>query len=75
MRPPALPRSAAPEACECQAGRAGELIRRDRRSHSGIGPGDRLIAATCDIRGARRATLNVRHFPMIADLKPPFALR
>ncbi|MGH9093173.1 MAG: type II toxin-antitoxin system VapC family toxin [Acidimicrobiales bacterium] len=54
--------------------RAGELMRSYRRSHSGIGIADYLIAATAEHHGARLATLNVRHFPMFPDLRPPFPL-
>ena len=43
-------------------------------SNSGIGLGDYLIAATADVKGYRLATLNVRHFPMLSDLRPPFSL-
>ena len=59
---------------EVVARRAGELMRQYRQSHSGIGLGDYLIAATAETIGARLATLNVRHFPMVPGLKPPFAL-
>ncbi|HET6952662.1 MAG TPA: type II toxin-antitoxin system VapC family toxin [Acidimicrobiales bacterium] len=59
---------------ELVARRAGELMRRYRRSHTGIGLGDYLIAATADVRGLELATLNVRHFPMFTGLRPPFAL-
>lgn len=56
------------------ARRAGELMRRYRRSHSGIGLGDYLIAATAEINGLRLATLNVRHFPMFSGLEAPFGV-
>lgn len=59
---------------ELVARRAGELMRQYRRSHTGIGLGDYLIAATADVKGFQLATLNVRHFPMFADLRPPFTL-
>jgi len=59
---------------EVVARRAGEFMRTYRRSHSGIGIADYLIAATADVRGAELATLNVRHFPMFAGLRPPFRL-
>lgn len=55
--------------------RAGEFMRQYRRSHGGIGLADYLIAATADLRGQALATLNVRHFPMFADLRPPFDVR
>lgn len=56
------------------ARRAGDLQRRYRRSHSTIGLGDYLIAATAGTYGLELATLNVRHFPMIAGLTAPFSL-
>ncbi len=59
---------------ELIARRAGELMRSHRRSHSGIGVPDYLIAATAEQLGARLATLNVRHFPMFPDLRAPFPL-
>lgn len=57
------------------ARRAGALMRRYRRSHPGIGLGDYFVAATAEVHGLELATLNVRHFPMFAKLKPPFELR
>lgn len=53
---------------------ASELMRTYRQSHSGIGLGDYLIAATAVTDGLQLATLNVRHFPMFADLEAPFAV-
>jgi predicted nucleic acid-binding protein len=60
---------------ELIARRAGELMRQYRRSHNGAGLGDYLIAGTAEVRGRSLATLNVRHFPMFKDLRPPFSLR
>jgi predicted nucleic acid-binding protein len=57
---------------ELVARRAGELMRRHRRSHTGIGLGDYLIAGTAEVRGLTLATLNVRHFPMFEGLQAPF---
>lgn len=54
------------------AGRAGEHLRRFRRSHAGIDLVDYLVAATAELHGARLATLNVRHFPMLKGLRPPW---
>lgn len=59
---------------ELEARRAGEFMRRYRRSHGAIGVADYLIAGTADVHGLTLATLNVRHFPMFDDLRPPFAL-
>ncbi|MCV7192778.1 type II toxin-antitoxin system VapC family toxin [Mycolicibacterium brumae] len=57
---------------EIIARRAGDFMREYRRSHTGIGLGDYLIAATADINGYEPATFNVRHFPMFKNLRPPF---
>ena len=59
---------------EIAARRAGEFMRRYRRSHTSIGLGDYLIAGTADTRGLELATLNVRHFPMLGRLTAPFRL-
>jgi predicted nucleic acid-binding protein len=54
------------------AGRAGEHLRRFRRSHPGIDLVDYLVAATAELHDARLATLNVRHFPMMRGLLAPW---
>jgi predicted nucleic acid-binding protein len=51
---------------------AADLMRRYRRSDPGIGLGDYLVAATALVEGLELATLNVRHFPMIEGITPPF---
>lgn len=56
------------------ARRAGEFMRRYRRSHQGIGLGDYLIAGTVDVHELSLATLNTKHFPMVPGLSPPFRL-
>lgn len=69
-------------ATEVIARRAGDMMRRYRRSHNRIGLGDYLIAATADVliaatadvQDLQLATLNVWHFPMFEQLKPPFAV-
>lgn len=61
-------------ATEIVGRRAGDMMRQYRRSHAGIGLGDYLIAATVDVKGLELATLNVRHFPMFPELRPPFTL-
>lgn len=58
-----------------QAGwQAAQFMRRYRRSHSGIGLGDYLIAGSAETEGLELVTLNVKHFPMFDDLRPPFDL-
>ena len=52
--------------------RAGELGRRWRRSHPGIGVADLAIAATVEELDATLATRNLKHFPMFEDLRAPY---
>jgi predicted nucleic acid-binding protein len=60
------------EVTEQVAWRAAVLMRQYRRSHSGIGLGDYLIAATALSEGLEIATLNIRHYPMFPGLARPF---
>ena len=57
---------------EAVARRAGELGRRWRRSHPGIGVADLAITATAESIDASLATLNVKHFPMFQGLSAPY---
>ncbi len=43
-----------------------------RKAHGGIDAIDSLIAATASVVGADLLTTNLRHFPMIAGLRPPY---
>jgi predicted nucleic acid-binding protein len=54
------------------ARRAGELLRAYRRSRPGIDLVDYAVAATAELHAASLVTLNVRHFPMIEGLRPPY---
>ena len=54
------------------ARRAGEYARAYRGSHQGIGVVDYLVAGTVAELGAELVTMNVRHFPMFDDLRPPY---
>jgi predicted nucleic acid-binding protein len=60
------------EVTEQVAWRAATLMREYRRSHTGIGLGDYLTAATALTQGLEIATLNIRHYPMFAELARPF---
>jgi len=60
------------EVSEQAAWRAATLMREYRRSHTGIGLGDYLIAAIALTEGLELATLNVRHYPMFPGLARPF---
>jgi predicted nucleic acid-binding protein len=51
---------------------AGLLARRFRATHGGIDDVDYLIAATAVVLDADLLTTNVRHFPMVDGLRPPY---
>lgn len=57
---------------EAIARAAGDTGRRLRRSHSGIGIADLIIAATAESLGLPLATTNIRHFPMFKGLRAPY---
>jgi hypothetical protein len=57
---------------EAVARRAGELGRRWRRSHPGIGVVDLAIAATAQQIDGTVATRNLKHFPMFGGLRSPY---
>lgn len=52
--------------------RAANLAVRYRGSHSGIDDIDYLLAATAQLLDAELLTTNVRHFPMLSELRPPY---
>lgn len=54
------------------ARRAGELGRRWRGSHPGIGVPDLAIAATAELLEAQLGTQNLKHFPMFEGLRAPY---
>jgi predicted nucleic acid-binding protein len=58
---------------EAIARRAGELGRRWDRHRPGIALADLVIAATAEHLDAELATTNVRHFPMLPTLAPPYS--
>ena len=50
----------------------GGLLRREYRSTHGTGLVDALIAATAEREQAQLITFNVRHYPMVSDVKMPY---
>jgi predicted nucleic acid-binding protein len=50
---------------------AGNFVKQYRPSHSVELP-DAIIAATCIVSDAELHTLNVRHYPMLSGLTPPY---
>lgn len=53
--------------------RAAGLHKRDYHRSHGTGLADAIIAATAEAEKAELKTLNVKHYPMLKGLKPPYA--
>ncbi|MFA7238099.1 MAG: type II toxin-antitoxin system VapC family toxin [Phycisphaeraceae bacterium] len=52
--------------------RLGGLLKRDFAKSHGLGLADAIIAATSQLENAGLLTLNIKHYPMIAKLKPAY---
>jgi predicted nucleic acid-binding protein len=52
--------------------RSAGLYKRDYSPSHGVGLADALIAATAEAEQAELKTLNVKHYPMLKGLKPPY---
>jgi predicted nucleic acid-binding protein len=50
---------------------AGLFKRECHRSH-GVGLADAIIAATALVHGAELKTFNVKHYPMLRGVRPPY---
>ena len=55
--------------------RSAGLLKRDYHRSHGVGLADAIIAATAEAQGAELKTLNIKHYPMLKGLKPPYAKR
>jgi predicted nucleic acid-binding protein len=53
------------------AAKGGLYVRQYSKSHA-VGLADGLIAATADAVGATLVTLNMKHFPMLVDVRRPY---
>lgn len=52
--------------------RNGGIHKRDYAKSHGAGLADAIIAATVEAEHAELMTLNIKHYPMLDDLKPPY---
>jgi len=52
--------------------RSAGLLKRDHSKSHGVGLADAIIAATAMAYGAEVGTLNVKHYPMLKGLTPPY---
>ena len=55
--------------------RSGGLLKRDYGKTHGIGLADAIVAATAITENADLKTLNIKHYPMLKGLKPPYTKR
>ncbi len=51
----------------------GGLYKRDFGKSHGVGLADAIIAATCHSKNAQLKTLNIKHYPMIENLKAVYS--
>ncbi len=52
--------------------RLGGLFKRDFAKSHGVGIADAIIAATAQLEELDLKTLNIKHYPMLKGLKPPY---
>lgn len=57
---------------DSEIAKAGGLYKRDFGRSHGVGLADALLAATAERENAELKTLNVKHYPMIRNLKPAY---
>lgn len=57
---------------ETEIAKMGGLYKRDFGKSHGIGLADALLAATAYQENAEILTLNIKHYPMVNDLKPAY---
>jgi len=57
---------------DAEIAKAGGLYRRDFGQSHGLGLADALLAATADKENAEIVTLNIKHYPMMKNLKPAY---
>ncbi len=52
--------------------RTGGIYKRDYAKSHGVGLADALIAATAQAEGVSLKTLNIKHYPMLKGIRPPY---
>lgn len=55
-----------------EIGKAGGLYKRDYGRSHGVGLADAILAATAEAENAELKMLNVKHYPMLKDIKPAY---
>ncbi|RPI76772.1 MAG: type II toxin-antitoxin system VapC family toxin [Desulfobacteraceae bacterium] len=55
-----------------EIGKFGGLYKRDYGKSHGVGLADAILAATAEAENADLKTLNIKHYPMLKDLKPAY---
>ena len=55
-----------------EVARSAGLYNRDYSNSHSVGLADAIIAATAEAQEAELKTLNIKHYPMLKGLKPPY---
>jgi predicted nucleic acid-binding protein len=55
-----------------EVARSGGLYKGDYHKAHGVGLADAIISATAESQKAELKTLNIKHYPMLKGLKPPY---
>ena len=55
-----------------EIGRIGGLYKREYGPSHGVSLADAIVAATATAEAAKLATLNVKHYPMLKGVEPPY---
>ena len=55
-----------------QIAQAGGLLKRDFGKSHGVGLADAIIAVTAQSENAKVRTLNTKHYPMLAGIRPAY---
>jgi predicted nucleic acid-binding protein len=57
---------------DAEIAKAGGLHKRDYAGSHGVGLADAILAATAEVENAELITLNIKHYPMLKDLRPAY---
>jgi hypothetical protein len=57
---------------DTEIAKAGGIYKRDYAKSHGVGLADAILVATAEAENAELKTLNIKHYPMLRDLRPAY---